>query len=162
MGLESMRARDALDRAHADANRLAHRRASPMRRFARRRLHGQGDDARGDQRIELRDARGPCLVAQKPVHAFGGETLLLAPHAGLGFAGLPHDRVRAGFLGAEQNDLRSPHVLLRRVSVFDQSAKPVKVGGWDGKGNAGSHAADSHAASPQGIPVGIHTSNFIH
>jgi hypothetical protein len=72
---------------------------------------------------------GSRLVVQKPVHAFGGEAFLPAPDAGLRLAGLTHDRVRAGSLGAEQNDLRPPHVLLRRVSVFDRIAKPIKVGG---------------------------------
>ena len=46
--------------------------------------------------------------------------------------------------------------------VFDQIAKPIKVGGRDGKRNTRSHAADSHAASPPGIPVGIQMSDFIH
>ena len=73
-----------------------------------------------------------------------------------------NDRVRTGPLGAEQNDLRSPDVLLRRVSVFDHTAKPIKLGGRDGKRNAISHAANSHAASPPGIPVGIQMSDFIH
>ena len=111
MGLEPMCAPDALDRGDADAGRLGHRRASPVRRFARGRLHCQRDDARGDQRIELQDARGPRLVVEKSVHAFSGETPLPAPDAGLGLARLAHDRVRPGPLGAEQNDLRSPGLL---------------------------------------------------
>ena len=162
MGLEPMRAPDALDRGDADASCLGHRRARPVRRFAQGRLHSQRDDACGDQRIELRDTRRPRLVAQKPVHTFGGEAFLPAPHAGLGLASFTHDRVRAGSLGAEQNDLRPPDVLLRRVTVSNQIAKPIKVGGHDGKRNARSHAADLHAASPPGIPVGIQMSVFIH
>jgi hypothetical protein len=47
------------------------------------------------------------------------------------------------------------------VAVFDQIAKPIKVGRGHGKGNAGSHAADSHGASPPGIPPGIQMSNSI-
>jgi hypothetical protein len=70
----------------------------------------------------------------------------------LGLAGLAHDRVRADALGAEQHDLRPPNVLLRRVAVFDQSVEPIKVGGRDRNGNAGSHATDSHAPSPPRIP----------
>src|ERR1700722_13215127 len=93
--LFSVTAPDALHRTHADADRLGHRRAGPMRRFVRRLLHGQRDDALVDRRIELRDARGPCLVAQKTVHAFDGEALLPAPDTGLGLAGLAHDRVSA-------------------------------------------------------------------
>ena len=57
----------------------------------------------------------------------------------------------AEVLGAEQHDLRSPHVLLRRVAVFDQIAKPVHGGRGDREGDAGSHTADSHRASRRGI-----------
>jgi hypothetical protein len=63
---------------------------------------------------------------------------------------------------AQQHDLRPPNVLLRRVAVLDQSAKPIKVGGRDGNANAGSHAADSHAASPSGIHARIQMSDAIH
>ena len=162
MRLKPVSAPDALDGADADAGRLGHRGARPVRRFLRRFLHGQRDDALGDKRIELRDARGPRLVAQEPVHAFDGEPFLPAPDAGLGLAGLAHDRVRADALGAEQHDLRPPDVLLRGVAVLDQSAEPIEVGGRDRYGNAGSHAADSHAASPPGIPTGNQMSDAIH
>ena len=162
MRLEPVTAPDALHRTHADADRLGHRRAGPMRRFVRRLLHGQRDDALVDRRIELRDARGPCLVAQKTVHAFDGEALLPAPDTGLGLAGLAHDRVSADACRAEQHDLRPPHVLLRRVAVPDQSAEPIKVRRRDGKGNTRSHGVDSHVASPPGIPPGIQMSDAIH
>ena len=157
-----MGAPDALDGADADAGRLGHRGAGPVRCFARRLLHGQPDDALGDGRIELRDARATRLVAQKPVHAFGGETLLPAPDAGLGLAGFAHDRVRPGPIGGQQYDLRPPNVLLGSVAVLYQAAKPIKVGGRDRNGNAGSHAPDSHAASPTGIPIGILMLDFVH
>ena len=162
MRLEPVRAPDALHRADTDAGRPGHCQTGPVRRFVRRRLHGRRDDALGDRGIELRDARRPRLVAQKSVHAFGGETLLPAPDAGLGLARLAHDRVRPGALGAQQYDLRPPDMLLRRVAVLDQSAEPIKVGGRDGNGNARAHAANSHAASPQGIPLGIQMSDAIH
>ena len=58
---------------------------------------------------------------------------------------------------AQQYDLRPPDMLLRCVAVFDQSDEPIKVGGRDGYGNARAHA-DSHAASPTGIPLGIQMS----
>ena len=65
-------------------------------------------------------------------------------------------------LGAEQHDLRPPNVLLRRIAILYQAAKPIQVGGGDGKGDAASHAQDSHAASPPGIPTGIQMSDAIH
>jgi len=79
--------------------------------FVRRLLHGQSHDPLGDRGVELRDARGPRLVAQKSVHAFAGKPFLPAPDAGLGFAGLAHDRVRPDALGAEQYGLRIGHNL---------------------------------------------------
>jgi multiple sugar transport system permease protein len=79
--LEPVSPPDALHRTEADAGLIGHRRAGPVRCFARRLLHGQRDDALGDGRIELRDARGLRLVAQKPVHAFGGGPLLPAPES---------------------------------------------------------------------------------
>jgi hypothetical protein len=139
MRLEPVRAPDALHRADAHACLLGHRRAGPVRPFARWRLHGQGDDALGERSGELGDARGPRLIVQKSVHPFGDEALLPAPDAGLRLAGLSHDRVRPDPLGAEQHDLRPPHVLLRGVAVLDQSSEPIDIGGRDGKGNAGSH-----------------------
>ena len=69
---------------------------------------------------------------QKPAHAFGGEAFLRTPDISLGFAGLAHDAFVPAALGAEQDDLRPPNMLLRRVAVFDQSAKPINVGGRDG------------------------------
>ena len=152
MRLEPVSPPDALHGADADASRPGHCRPGPMRRLVRRRLHGQRHDTLGDRGIELRDARRPRFVAQKSVHAFGGETLLPAPDAGLGLARLAHDRVRPGAPGAQQYDLRPPDMLLRRVAVFDQSEEPIKVGGRDGYGNARAHAANSHAATQSGIP----------
>jgi hypothetical protein len=58
--------------------------------------------------------------------------------------------------------LRPPHVLLRRVAVLDQIAKPIKGGRGDGEGDAGSHAADSHAASLSGIATVIQMLDAIH
>ena len=69
---------------------------------------------------------GPCLIAPKAVDAFGGE--LPAPDAALGLAGLTYDRVCPDALGAQQNDLRPPDLLLRRVAILEQTVKPIKVG----------------------------------
>src|SRR6202453_1151580 len=111
------------------AGRLGHRRAGPVRLFARRRFHGERDDTFGERRIELGDARGPRLIVQKSVHAFGSEALLPAPDASLRLAGLSPDRVRPEPFGAEPHDLRPPHGLLRRVAVLDQSSEPIDIGG---------------------------------
>jgi hypothetical protein len=40
--------------------------------------------------------------------------------------------------------------------------KPIQVAWGDGKGDVGSHAADSHAADQPGIPIGIQMSDLIH
>jgi hypothetical protein len=53
-------------------------------------------------------------------------------------------------------------VLLRRVAVLDQIAKPIKVGGRDGNRNPGAHATESHAASLSGISTGIQMLDAIH
>jgi hypothetical protein len=53
-------------------------------------------------------------------------------------------------------------VLLRRVATSDHGSKPIRVRGRYRKRNAGSHAADSHAASQAGIPNGIQSSDLIH
>ena len=47
------------------------------------------------------------------------------------------------------------------LCVFDQSAEPIKISGRDRNGDAGSHAADSHAASPPGILPEIQMSDTI-
>ena len=43
-------------------------------------------------------------------------------------------------------------MLLRRVPVFDQSKKPIHIGRGDGKGDAGSHAADFARPTRTGNP----------
>ena len=91
-----------------------------------------------------------------------GEALLPAPDAGLGLGRLAHDRARAQALDRQEHDLRPPDVLLRRVSVFNESVKPIEIGGRDGKRNAGSHPPDSHAATQPGIRLGIQLSDLIH
>jgi hypothetical protein len=58
-----------------------------VRGLARRRCKGQSDDALGDRGVELGDARGTRLVAQKALEALVGEAFLPAPDAGLGLAG---------------------------------------------------------------------------
>ena len=133
-----------------------------MRGLAWRRGERQADDALGDRGVELGDARWPRLVAQKALETFRGEALLPAPDAGLGLGRLAHDRARAQALDRQEHDLRPPDVLLRRVSLFNESVKPIEIGGRDGKRNAGSHPPNSHAATQPGIRLGIQLSDLIH
>jgi hypothetical protein len=53
-------------------------------------------------------------------------------------------------------------MLLGRIVIPDQIAEPIQVDKGDGKGNASSHAADSHATRPTGIRPGIQMSDAIH
>ena len=110
-----------------------------MRGLAWRRGERQADDGvlgdRGGRAWGC--ARWPRLVAQKALETFRGEALLPAPDAGLGLGRLAHDRARAQALDRQEHDLRPPDVLLRRVSVFNESVKPIEIGGRDGKRNAG-------------------------
>jgi hypothetical protein len=154
MRLEPVSAPDALNGAGADAGRLGHRGARPVRRFARRLLHGQRDDALGDRGNEFRNARGARLVAQKPVHAFGDEPFLPALHAGLGLAGLAHDRVRSDALGAEQHNLRPPDMLLRRVAVSDRRGGAVRVCRDANRHLPFRHLGRQGSASQSGNPYG--------
>jgi hypothetical protein len=71
MGLQPMGPPDALNRGNADAGHPRHGCACPMRGLARRRFQRQGDDACGDRGVELGDARGARLIAQKAFEAFG-------------------------------------------------------------------------------------------
>jgi hypothetical protein len=67
-----------------------------------------------------------------------------APDAGLGLAGLTHDRVRPDALGAEQHNLRPPDMFPQRVAISDQRSEPINVGGRDGNGNPTAHPAGLH------------------
>jgi hypothetical protein len=119
-----------------------------MRRFMRRLLHGQRDDALCDGGIELRDARGSRLVVQKPFEALGGEASRQRQTQVLD---LPVSRIIA-FVpspSALSNMICPRHTCFwGALRVFDQNVKPIQVGRGHGKGAAGSHAANSHAPSP--------------
>jgi hypothetical protein len=53
-------------------------------------------------------------------------------------------------------------VLLRRVTVLNQRFEPTNIGGRNREGFSCAHRADSHAATPEGIPSGIQMSGSIH
>ena len=76
-------------------------------RIAGRIAERQGTDALGGFTPERLDPQGPRLFAQQAFEAFLSEPFLPAPDASLGFAGSPHDLVRADPVGGEQDDLSS-------------------------------------------------------
>jgi len=104
----------------------------------------------------------PRLVAQQAVKTPFHEALLPAPDAGLGLAGLAHDRVGAHAIGRKHDNLGAPNVLLGRVAVRNQDPKTTADCGRDGEGDSIAHAPDSHAPASRGIPIGIQMSDFTH
>jgi hypothetical protein len=64
-----------------------------------------------------RDARGAGLVAQQAVITSLHEAFLPAPHTGLRLAGPAHDLVGADAIGAQQDDLGTPDLLVRRIAI---------------------------------------------
>jgi hypothetical protein len=160
MRLEPMGAPDALNRADRNADGLGHHRARPVCRLSRRILKRQGDNP--FHNILAQHAGGACLVAKKAVEAFLHEAFLPAPDAGFGLARPAHDLVRADAIGAEQNDLGSPHVFLGRVAILDESDEPLPVGWREGDENSSAHAAESHARQHTGIQKRTQALDFIH
>ena len=79
----------------------------------RRDLVGQGNDAIDGHGRQGRDARGPGLVAGEPLDSLMHEALLPAPDHGFTLADGAHDLSGALAVGGQNNDPRSPHVLLR-------------------------------------------------
>jgi hypothetical protein len=53
-------------------------------------------------------------------------------------------------------------VLVRGVAVPRKRLQTAAIRGLESDGNFGSHAPDSHASSPRGIPSGIQMSDVIH
>ena len=94
-------------------------------------LFDSGDDfvwIGGRLAIERLDPRGPSSVAEQTLEPFFQEAFLPAPNANLGLAGSSHDLVRAGPIGREENNLGSPHVLLRDIAIVDAIFKPTPIG----------------------------------
>ena len=129
--LEPVGAPDALDRTDADAGRLRHHRGGPVGRLGRRIGQRQRDHPLRHFGPERRMRERPRLVAQETVAPFLGEALLPAPDAGLRLARPAHDRDRPEAVGAQQNDLGPPDVLLGRVAVPVERLQAAAVGGRD-------------------------------
>src|SRR6202040_572577 len=64
-----------------------------------------------------------------------------------------HDLVCAGPIGREENNLGSPHVLLRDIAIVDEIFKPTPIGQRNGDGFSCAHRADSHMPRIWGIPI---------
>lgn len=86
-------------------------------------------------RRAIREGR---VLSRRRVYAFLHETLLPAPDVGLRLACLAHDLIRAdaGGGGGEQDDLGSPRVLLRSITVLDDGLEPLAISGRNLDGNS--------------------------
>src|ERR1700733_15979012 len=104
---------------------------------------------------QRRDARGACLILQEAIVTCLHEAFLPAPPPGLRLARPAHDLIGTNTVRAQQNDLRTPDMLVRGVAVPSQRLQTAAVGRLESNGNSGSHAPDSHAFSSREIPSGF-------
>ena len=160
--LKAVRAPDASDGTRADIDDLRHHGGGPVGRLCWRVGLGERHDALGDVRPQRPDARRPRLVAQKAVIAFLHEALLPAPDTGLRFASPAYNLIGANTVRAQQDDLSPPDMLVWGVAIPREHLQTAAISGLESDGNSGSHAPDSHASSPLGIPSGIQMSDAIH
>ena len=160
--LKAMRAPDALDGTRANADGLRHHRCSPVGRLDGRISPSERDDAIGNSRPEWWDAGGSRLIVQEAVITGLHEAFLPAPHTGFRLSSPPHDLMGADAVRAQQNDLGAPDMLMRGVAIPSERCQTAAITGLESDGNSGSHAPDSHATSPVGIPSRIQTLDLIH
>jgi hypothetical protein len=160
--LEAMRAPDALDGTRADADGFRHHRGSPVGRLDGRIGSSKGDDTLGDIRPEWWDARGSRLIAQEAVITSLHEAFLPAPNTGLRLAGAAHDLMGADAVSAQQDDLGPPDMLMWGVAIPRERCQTAAVTGLESDANTGSHAPDSHATNPVGIPPRIQMLDLFH
>jgi hypothetical protein len=113
-------------------------------------------------RAVMFDPRGACLVVQEAVVTRQHEAFLPAPDTGLRFAGPAHDLIGANTVRAQKDDLSPPDMLVCGVAIPRERLQAAAISGLESNGNSGSHAPDSHASSPLGIPSGIQMSDAIH
>src|SRR6185437_6662270 len=120
--LETMRAPDALDGTCADAGCFRHQGSGPVGRLDGRLGLGEHHDTFSNIRSKGRDTRGARLVTQQAAVTFLHEAFLPAPDTGLRFAGLTHDLVGTDAVRAQQHDLGTPDMLMRRFALSLASA----------------------------------------
>ena len=153
--VQAVRPPDALDGTRADIDDLRHHGGGPVGRLCWRLGLGERHDAFGDVRSQRRDARGARLIAQEAVVTRLHEALLPAPDTGLRLAGPAHDLIGANTVGAQQDDLSPPDMLVRGVAIPRERLQTAAISRLESDGNSGSHAPNSHAHCPLGIPSGI-------
>ncbi|MBV1699853.1 MAG: hypothetical protein KGQ47_16060, partial [Hyphomicrobiales bacterium] len=102
------------------------------------------------------------LIVQEAVMT-GPHEVLPAPYTGFRLSSPPpHDFMDADPVRALQNDLGAPDMLMRGVAIPNERCQRAAITGLESDGNSGSHAPDSHATSPVGIPSRIQTLDLIH
>lgn len=143
---------DRLHRRGCDAGDLRHGAQRPVGRFVRWRLLRQADDLGDAPRRDRRLAGWTRPVAKQAIDARAHESLLPAPHAGLGLGGLGHDRRGAETLLAQKIDTRPPDVLLGALGVRDDRLQSLTFAGRYDEGDAVAHPPDSHPTKRKGIP----------
>src|SRR4051812_13856708 len=122
----------------------------------------QGHHALDHRGAERCNPRGPRLVAQKAVEPFLHEAFLPTPDTGLRLPRPTHDLDGAEPFGGQQDDRRSPSMLLWSVAALDEGLKPTPISRRDDDGYPGAHAPDSHATPSLGIPRRTPSSDFVH
>src|ERR1700683_3165148 len=105
---------------------------------------------------------GRVLIAQQAIVTSQHEAFLPAPHTGLRLSSLAHDLIGADAVGAQQDNLGPPDMLLWCVAIPRERGQAAAISGLESNGDSSSHAPDSHVSSPPGIPAGIQTSGLIH
>jgi hypothetical protein len=153
---------DALHRGQAHARHLGHQPTGPVCRLAGRFPKRQGHDPVGHTLRQARRARRPGLVAQQAFDARLHEPRLPSPDRRLADAGRAHDRRRAQPVGRPQYNPGAPHVLLQTVAIIDDRLQAPTIGRAQINGDASTHPADSHNATPRGIPPRTLMSRSIH
>jgi len=111
----------------------------PLGGLSRRWLGHEVDDLLNRGSGKRRLAGPACLVAQQPVDAIGHEPRLPSPDHRLGFARPAHDLGGAATVGGGKDDLRAPHMLLRRTAIRHDRLKATAICSRDVDDNSCSH-----------------------
>src|SRR5712691_3141597 len=160
--LKAVCAPDAMDGTRADVDGFRHHGGGPVGCLRGRIGLSERHDVLNNVQSQWWDTRRPRLVAQETVITFPHEAFLPAPDTGLRLAGLAPDLIGANAVRAQQDNLGPPDMLVWGVAIPRKRLQTAAIGELESNGNSGSHAPDSHASSPLGIPSGIQMSGAIH